>query len=162
VRQRSRVTRSTASVAASTMIAAGLIALAPQAAQAASGHVTYTLADGPDHTWTVPANVNSVKITAKGAAGGQGGFEGGRGGQGATGVVTLDVNEGDEINVELGARGTNAGANSFDQPGAGGSSTFGAGAGGGLGSDEVAPVGATGAGGGGGGATAVKLGTDLV
>lgn len=153
MRQRSRVTRTTATLASTAMLAAGLIALAPQAAQAAPGSKTFNTSGGLNQNWNVPNDVHSLTITAKGAAGGAGGLEGGSGGRGASGSVTVPVTPGQLITVYLGQRGTDAHTDSPFIEGAGGNSagTADGGAGG-----EAAFGG--GAGGGGGGASEVFVG----
>ncbi|WP_157412890.1 Ig-like domain-containing protein [Aeromicrobium sp. Root236] len=155
MRQRSRVTtRTTATMASAAMLAAGLIALAPEAAQAAPGSKTFSIADGNNQAWIVPADVHSLNVKVNGAAGGAGGLEGGSGGRGASGTVTVPVTPGQQITVYLGGRGGDAHTDNPGIEGIGGGS--GGPAKGGAGG-EAAPFG--GAGGGGGGATEVFVGT---
>ena len=91
------------------MLAAGMIAIAPQAAQAARGSKTFLVSGGLGQNWNVPSDVHSITITTKGAAGGAGGLEGGSGGRGASGTVTVPVTPGQLISVYLGKRGGDAG-----------------------------------------------------
>lgn len=157
MRQRSRVTRTTASVAATAMLAAGLIALAPQAANAASGSQSFNTSGGLSQQWVVPADVHSLKISAKGAAGGAGGVEGGSGGRGASGTALVPVTPGQTVTINLGKRGADADPDLNSGFGAAGNSAAaGKGGAGGVGGTGA------GAGGGGGGATAVLLDGDLV
>lgn len=148
------------------MMAAGLIALAPQAAHAAAGNKTFETSGGLNQTWNVPADVTSLKVTVKGAAGGRGGLEGGSGGRGASGTVDVAVTPGQAITVHLGKRGIDADPDIYTGAGLGGNSAaLGKGGPGGAGSAAVGGFPsqpAAGAGGGGGGATAVLLDGELV
>jgi hypothetical protein len=138
------------------MLAAGMIAIAPQAAQAAPGSKTFLVSGGLGQNWNVPSDVHSITITTKGAAGGAGGLEGGSGGRGASGTVTVPVTPGQLISVNLGKRGGDAGTDNPTFEGGGGAA--GGAAAGGAGG-EAAPLG--GAGGGGGGATEVFFGSAI-
>lgn len=157
MRQRSRVSRTTASAAATAMLAAGLIAIAPQAAHAAPGSKTFNTSGGLNQQWVVPADVHSLKVTVKGAAGGAGGIEGGSGGRGASGTAIVPVTPGQLVTVYLGKRGGDAHTDNSTGEGAGGNSA--GAAKGGAGGEGAFPGG--GAGGGGGGATEVFLGGGL-
>ncbi|MFI5429990.1 Ig-like domain-containing protein [Aeromicrobium sp. UC242_57] len=139
------------------MMAAGLIAIAPQAAHAASGSATFQTSGGLNQQWVVPTDVTSLKIAVKGAAGGAGGLEGGSGGRGASGTVTVPVTPGQTITVNLGKRGGDADSDINTGAGLGGTSAaLGKGGNGGTGGNNA------GAGGGGGGATEVLLDGDHV
>lgn len=137
------------------MMAAGLIALAPQAAQAAPGSKTFNTSGGLNQAWVVPADVHSLDVKVNGAAGGAGGFEGGSGGRGASGTVTVPVTPGDTITVYLGKRGGDAGT---DNPATEGVAPAAAGAAKGGNGGEGAAFSLSGAGGAGGGATEVFVG----
>jgi hypothetical protein len=100
-------------------------------------------------TWSVPAGVSSVQISAVGAAGGPGGATGGTG-DGVSATLS-GLSSGQSLDVCVDFGGGAAGANG--SPGAGGGAS-----GVGLGSTFASPVLVAGGGGGGGGTGALPAG----
>lgn len=139
-----------------TVVCAAAMAIAPSAA---AGQFDYTNTSTPG-SWTVSTGASVVQVVLQGAAGGNGlsspGGTAGSGGLGANVASSINVTDGEVLQIGLGARGGDAtgvaGAN------AGGASGFGNG-GGGLGGFGAWPNG----GGGGGGASVVRIGvTDVL
>lgn len=150
------VTRTVAQGLSVLLGAAALTAVGGEA-HAVTVHQDFT-APG-SYTYTVPAGVNQVSITAAGAGGGRGGNgygSGGVGGLGAQGTVTVPVEPGDLLTVAVGAVGGAGGDHDKDDAGPGGASPSGGGGSAGTGSTVGGQDIARG-GGGGGGATTVLL-----
>ncbi len=100
---------------------------------------------GSEQTFTVPAGVGALTITATGASGGTSGVDSGLPGYGATMAATVPVTAGATLYVEVGGAG---GDPSYGAPGSGG---FNGGASGGMGIEGPYSGGA-----GGGGASDVR------
>src|SRR5262245_54518422 len=121
-----------------------------------------------DDTFTVPAGVTCLTVTASGGSGGAGVLGNGQpdadGGAGAVVVAVFPVTPGEDLDIVVGSGGDDGVNNEFQIPvgagGAGGASSFGSGGDGGDGFEvELAAAG----GGGGGGASAVlRSGAPLV
>jgi uncharacterized repeat protein (TIGR01451 family) len=161
-------------VTAAALTMAGLAAAPAALAQTVSTPFTYETG-APTQTYTVPAGITLVTITADGGAGAATPYDGGAGGAGGAVTATVPVTPGETLNVVVGGGagadgnmcggvdatscggpGAGAGGNS-DSPTATLDSGVGTGGGGGGGASEVSdasnnPLVVTG-GGGGGGAT---------
>lgn len=133
-----------ASVALTGMLTAGLVALSPTAAQAASSQ-TFT-ADG---TFNVPTGVTALNVVVTGAGGGSAPSPStALPGVGGVATVSLAVTPGASLTVQVGGRGGNA----TDSGGAGGTH------GGANGGNGFASASGGGGGGGGGGSSALISG----
>jgi co-chaperonin GroES (HSP10) len=158
VRLRNSAKRSSATLAATAMLFAGLSAVALQPASAAP-QVFELHADG---IVNVPNDVNTVTLEIHGAAGGAGGQTGGSPGRGAVETIQVPVTPGQAISVGVGQHGGNA-ALAATNPAGGGGVSGGPGNGGNGGKGANGAFGTFGAaGGGGGGATAVYLDGNLL
>jgi len=158
VRLRSSTKRSSATLAATAMMFAGLTAVAIQPASAAP-QVTEFHSDVTGAV--VPAGVNFLTIELHGGAGGAGGQTGGSGGRGAVQKIQLPVQPGQSFDISVGAHGANGDLNGTSHGAGGGSSLPGAGGPGGDGY-LINPAVYGAGGGGGGGATSVVLDGDLL
>jgi hypothetical protein len=112
--------------------ASGAIAAAPATAGAVTQTFAYT---GAAQNFTVPANVDSLSLSATGAYGGPGLFfvglpAGVPGGRGAIATVTATVTPGQTFTVDVGGPGSILGLPTFNGGGAGG--FLGGGSGGGA------------------------------
>jgi hypothetical protein len=160
VRLRIASKRSSATIAASAMLFAGLTAVAIQPASAAP----QVFEVHSDQVVNVPTDVNMVTLEIHGAAGGAGGQTGGSPGRGAVETIQVPVTPGQAISVGVGQHGGNA-ALAATTPAGGGGVTGGGflGHGGGGGKGANGAFGTYGAaGGGGGGATSVYLDGNLI
>jgi hypothetical protein len=126
------------------VVAVGLSLVPVAHASVVTSSFSYT---GAVQTFTVPAGVTSITITAKGAGGGSGSGGGSVGGSGVGEVGTYAVVPGASLNVLVGGGGTSA----FGGGGGGGSFVYSSGA--------ASPLIAAGAGAG-GGAVAGGIGGD--
>ncbi len=145
------------------------LSLAVSSPAAAAAPVTDTFASPGETTFTVPAKVTSLQITARGAGGGAGqapgdvGAVAGAGGSGSQITGTLAVTPGEVLTLAVGQRGADAPQGGTGNPcrqlgGAGGTSSAAGQGGGGHGGEGDSSVCSAGGGGGGGGsATTVTL-----
>jgi hypothetical protein len=139
-----------ASVAVLPILAVTPVFALPSGCVLASTTVTCTYSStGAEQTFTVPAGVTSVDISAVGGEGGEGstfsssGPSQGAGGFGASVSVTKAVTPGDVLYVEVGGNGTSndaADATGGFNGGGSGSAYGGAGSGGGGGASDVRTV----------------------
>ena len=133
-------------------------------ASASTAAATETFSSPGSYSFTVPAGVTSVTLTATGAAGGRSASGTAGGGQGAVVTATVPVPAGEQLSVAVGAPGGTGGTGGTGGGGAGGAAANGGAGGGGAsvvslassaaGSSPplvVAGGGGGGAGGGGGG-----------
>lgn len=122
---------------------------------------SYAETGAPDSTLTLPSDVTSITVDARGAGGGSGGTFNSGGGPGGGGTQTVSSNvmvtPSTTITVNVGGAGGNGttgggvGAAGYNGGGAGGSGAGGTGAGGGGGGSTTVSAGAITASGGGGG-----------
>jgi hypothetical protein len=97
---------------AATAVVFGGMAQASPACPSSAGITTCTFVyTGAEQTWTVPASVTSVTVTAAGAAGGNGFSSSAVGGTADTVSGTLSVTPGSILYVEVGGRGGAAAGN---------------------------------------------------
>ena len=94
---------------AAVLVAGGVVAAPLPSAGAAATTFTYT---GAEQTYTVPAGVNALYISAYGAPGGEG--PDGNGGGGAHVLATVPVVPGATLYVEVGGRGGDGGGGGFN------------------------------------------------
>ncbi len=157
--------RATAALAAAlgAWLFAAIALLEPATAAGSTGVALFSYTGG-EQTFTVPAGVHSVYVSAVGGAGGAAGYPGNPGGLGGVAAGDLSVSPGETLYVEVGGDGLTGDPSSgavtpgtFNGGGAAGGS---GGAGGGASDVRTIPAGAPGsvasrmvvAGGGGGGA----------
>ena len=143
-------------VALSTMLPAkwvkpiveiGVLPAHAQCSEVAYGSTQYTSSASP-HSFTVPACVTILRVTARGGAGGVGAYPGGAGGTGGQGgvlVADISVTPGQVYTILVGQKGSDAvygsgqgggdgGTSGGVWPGGDGSGTYDGGGGGGGGS----------------------------
>src|SRR3984957_2322972 len=148
-----------AAVAMATGAAGGLVASVAAPSTASAAVTNYSCVAGPDGTnqsFTVPASVSAVTVTASGAQGGAGQTNGdpaGAGANGGTATATVSVTPGQILTVNVGCQG---GAGGGEAAGAGGTGGTPNGSGGDA-SGGPGNIGFT-ASGGGGGASDFRLG----
>lgn len=148
-------------------VVTSIVAPTPLQAQTVSGSATFTFT-GEVQTFTVPAGVTSMAITAQGAEGGTGGISNSGSGLGGLVNATLAVTPGSTLNIFVGGQGgtgtgAGSGAGGFNGGAPGGGGSF-AGGGGGASDVRVGGVALTdriivaGGGGGAGGAAVAIVG----
>ncbi len=130
----------------------------------ASTSTTYNVANAG--TWTVPAGVTSIQVTAYGGGGGVGGTDGAGNvarQPGDRGLVTrtFSVNKGDVIGIYPGRKGGNGTTATGTGGGSAGTSTYSSSFNGGTGGN-AGSTGSSGGGGGGGAATILRINNSTV
>ena len=111
------------------LVCAAVAALAPTSAFASSTTFSYT---GSSQTYTVPAGMNALQVSATGAAGGAGYYAGGVGSSVAS---TIPVTPGQTLFVYVGGNGAGGASAAGGFNGGGSASGYGGGASGGGASD---------------------------
>lgn len=134
------------------LAAAVLVALACAGAASAATSTTVSYTTAGSYSFTVPAGVSSIAVTAVGAAGGSSAScisTGASGGRGASVSATVAVTPGEQFGVVVGTPGTSVGC----------SAAYGAGGSFGGGGDGGSGTGGGNGGAGGGGASGVGAGS---